>query len=200
MPALLTLAFSIALFAHMPMALAQMRALTLPQNITDLVNQSNLVVQGWVTEVKLQSHPTLRNLMMVSVTVQVEDIFKGAVSRNYTFHQAVVDPRDQQNRLGYRAGEHVVLFLIKPNSNGLSSPAGLEQGRFRVSQGPHSTLVASNGLGNVGLFSRVSSQIAQNSGLNTPTRSLLAKPSPGPLDVQQVKNIVRTIALQAGTQ
>jgi hypothetical protein len=197
--ALLALAFPIALIVCTPLALAQMRALTLPQNIADLVNQSHVVLQGWVTEVKLQSHPTLRNLVMVAVTVQVEDTFKGPVSRSYTFHQAVIDPRDQQNKLGYRAGEHVVLFLIKPNSNGLSSPAGLEQGKFRIAPGPRGALVVSNGLGNVGLFSELPSRIGQDSRLSTPTRSLLAKPSPGPLDLQQLKNIVRTVASQGGT-
>lgn len=197
---LLTLVISIVLLAHAPVALAQMRALTLPQNIADLANQSQIVVRGWITQVTLQPHPTLRNLITVAVTVQVEDTFKGSASHTYTFYQAVIDKKDQQNMLGYRQGEHVVLFLIKPNAYRLSSPAGLEQGKFHIAPGRQGTLVATNGVGNVGLFSRIPGHVAQSSRLDAPTKSLLAKPSPGPIDVQRLKNIVRVITSQGGAQ
>jgi hypothetical protein len=190
---LLSVAFSLLIIA-VPPVLAQTHALTLPQDLSDLVAQSHVVVQGWITQVTLAPDHNLRNLMTVAVTVQVEDTFKGTSSGSYTFRQAVIDRGDQQQKLGYQPGVHVVLFLIKPNSYGLSSPAGMEQGVFRISRGPRGTLVAANSMGNAGLFRGLSSQVQQNSSLTAQARSLLSRPSPGPIDLQQLKTIVRAIS------
>lgn len=172
----------------------QATALTLPQNLSELVGQSQLVVQGWVRQVAVAPHPTLRNLMTLVVTVQVEDTFKGSAPANYTFRQAVIDRRDLESKLDYRPGEHVVLFLIKPSTYGLSSPAGLEQGRFRISTTKQGKLVAINRVGNAGLFRGIPEEVQQDSSLKPSTRSLLSKPNPGPIDLQQLKTIVQKIA------
>ena len=175
-------------------AVAQMQALTVSQNLAELTQESHVVVEGWVTRVTLVPHTSLRNLMTAVVTVQVEDTLKGNVSSGtYTFRQAVIDKRDQESMLGYRTGEHVILFLIRPNVYGLSSPAGLEQGRFRILPGPHGEQVALNGVGNFGLFRGLSAALQQSPGLMPRTRNLLLTPNPGPVDVTQLKSIVRTI-------
>jgi hypothetical protein len=195
-PALVHFALLALMMAAPVSVRGQVTALTLPQNLSELVSQSQLVVQGWVRQVIVASHPTLRNLMTVVVTVQVEDTFKGSAPATYTFRQAVIDRRDLQNKLDYSAGEHVVLFLIKPSTYGLSSPAGLDQGRFRISQNKRGKLVAVNRVGNIGLFRAMPAEIQQDSSLKSATRNLLSKANPGPMDLQQLKTIVRAIASQ----
>jgi hypothetical protein len=132
--------------------------------------------------------------MTVVVTIQVEDMFKGSAPATYAFRQAVIDRRDLQNKLDYRIGEHVVLFLIRPNTYGLSSPAGLDQGRFRILQSPQGNLVAVNRMGNVGLFRALPGDVQQDSSLKPRTKNLLAKANPGPVDLQQLKTIVQVIS------
>jgi hypothetical protein len=192
--ALVFVGFLTLLLASPASVFGQANALTIPQNLSDLVGQSHLVVQGWVHQVTVSPHPTLRNLMTVVVTVQVEDTFKGTASPTYTFRQAVIDRKDLQNKLDYRVGEHVVLFLIRPNAYGLSSPAGLAQGRFRILQSPQGNLVAVNKVGNIGLFRALPAEVQQDPTLKARTRSLLSKANPGPVDLQQLKAVVQVIS------
>jgi len=78
----------------------------------------------------------------------VEDSLRGTPSTVYTFRQAVIDRRDQQQFLGYRAGQHLLLLLVRPSVYGLSSPAGMQQGRFALRTLPNKSLEAVNGFGN----------------------------------------------------
>src|SRR6266852_3403584 len=139
-----------ALLFSLP-AFAQ-RALTLPRSLDHLVDESQTVVQGWVTGVTLQPHEQLTNLMTVVVSLQVEESLKGNAAGTYTFSQAVIDKRDLQQKMGYRVGQHLLLILIKPSDYGLRSPAGLEQGRFRIDSDRQGTALATNGFGNAALF------------------------------------------------
>ena len=173
---------------------AQSSAITLPQNLSELVAQSPIVVQGWITQVALVPHATFKNLVTVAVTIQVESALKGTPAGTYTFRQAVIDIRDQERTMGYQAGQHVLLLLIQPNAYGLSSPAGLDQGRFRIVSGPRGNLVAVNGVGNAGLFRGLPSELQQNSAVTPRMRSLFSKSNPGPLDLSELKTVIRTIA------
>jgi hypothetical protein len=175
-------------------AYAQSNAITLPRNLADLVTESPTVVQGWITRVTLEPHDRLKNLLTVVVTVQLEDSLKGKATGTYTFRQAVIDARDQERRLGYRAGQHVLLLLIRPSEYGLASPAGMEQGRFRIEPGPDGKLTAVNGFGNVGLFRELPVGLQQNPALSVEARRMIAQPSPGPVGLDQLKAVIRTIA------
>jgi len=174
---------------------AQNDALTLPRHLGELVGESEIVVQGRVTSVTLEPHTQLKNLMTVVVTVQVEETLKGQPGTAYTFHQAVIDPRDQRQKLGYQTGQHVLLMLMKPSQYGLTSPAGLQQGRFRIEAGPDGTLQATNGAGNLGLF-RGLSQHVQTKGLQlTPEAQALAvRTEAGPVPLEQLKSLIRILA------
>src|SRR5690242_3022192 len=101
-------------------ARAQSNALTLPRTLDQLVDESHVVIQGWVTRVTVQPHGSLRNLMTLSVTLQLEDSLKGNPPNLFTFTQAVLDRTDLQREMGYRPGQHLFLILIKPNSYGLA--------------------------------------------------------------------------------
>ncbi len=174
---------------------AQSSALTLPRNLAQLVDESQTVVQGWVTDVALQPSPQLRNLMTVVVTLRVEDSLKGDSVKSFTFSQAVIDRRDLRQRMGYRIGQHLLLILISPSAYGLTSPAGLEQGRFRIAAAADGKLLAANGLANSGLFRALDSQLKTRGLRVTPDlQSMIAKPGSGPVSLDQLKTLIRTIA------
>ena len=179
---------------------AQTSAITLPRNLDELVTESSTIVQGTVTRVTLEPHDRLKNLLTVVVTVQVEETLKGGATRTYTLRQAVIDVREQERRFGYRAGQHVLLLLIKPSEYGLSSPAGMEQGRFRIEPGPNGRLTATNGLGNIGLFRNLPVELQQNPSLNVEARRMMTKSAPGPVGLDQLKAVIRAIASRKAAQ
>ena len=78
--------------------------------------------------------------------------------RQFTFRVFVDDSLDEQASLGYRVGQQVLLFMTQPSQIGMSSPAGLEQGRFRIQQDGQGNRVAVNGMSNLGLFRNVRSE------------------------------------------
>jgi hypothetical protein len=174
---------------------AQSEALTLPRNLTQLVDESAVILQGRVTAVSLLPHTQLANLMTVVVTIQVEDTMKGASVPTYTFRQAVIDRRDQQQLLGYRVGQHLLLTLIRRSVYGLSSPAGMQQGRFSISLASGGKLQATNGFGNTGLLQGIDAQLRSSATPVTPqVRAMLAEPKPGPLPLDELKTLMRTLA------
>ena len=180
---------------------AQDTALTLPRNLVQLVDESELIVQGHVTNVSLQRHEQLSNLMTVVVTLQVEDSLKGTPTTVYTFRQAVIDRRDQQQFLGYRPGQHVLLLLIRPSAYGLSSPAGMQQGRFALRTLPDKSLEAVNGFSNGGLFRGMETQLAARGVQMQPeVRAMISQTKPGPAPLKELKSLIRSIAIPKRVQ
>jgi hypothetical protein len=192
--ALALLGFCCSLLALAPPAVAQSNAITIPRNLAELVTESQVVVQGWVTEVTLEPHEQLKNLMTVAVTLRVEEILKGENLKTLTFRQAVIDKRDQQQYMGYRTGQHVLLVLMRPSKYGLTSPAGMEQGRFRIEPGPAGKLLAKNGLSNAGLFRELDSQL-QARGLRVApeVRDMIGKLGARPVPLEHLKSLIRTL-------
>jgi hypothetical protein len=175
-------------------AFSQSHAITIPRNLGQLVDESDSVMQGWVTGVTLERHAQLKNLMTVVVTVQVEESLKGDAVKAYTFSQAVIDKRDQEEKMGYRVGQHVLLILIKPSVYGLSSPAGMEQGWFHIKPGDEGKLLATNGFGNVGLFHALDSHLQAKGARVTPeVQAMIAKPKAGPVSLELLKSLIRTM-------
>ena len=174
-------------------SLAQSRAITLPRNISQLVEESPAVVQGWVTQVKLEPSSHLRNLLTVAVTLQLEETLKGKARGEFTFRQAVIDARDRDRKMGYQPGQHLLLIVIKPNKYGLSSTAGMEQGRFRIQQARDGAVVAVNGVSNAGLFREMPAQLQDSPSLSAATKKILNKPNPGPVALDQLKSVIREL-------
>jgi hypothetical protein len=175
--------------------------LTIPRNLLQLVDESERIVQGRVTNVTLEPHAQLSNLMAVAVTLQVEDNLKGTALSLYTFHQVAIDRRDQQELLGYRPGQHVLLILMRPSVYGLSSPAGLQQGRFSLRTRADGKLEAVNGFSNGGLFREMDSQLAARGVRIQPeVRALLAQQKPGPAPLNELKTLIRSITTSTQPQ
>lgn len=195
------LSFCLAFLLSASPSMAQRNAITLPRNLVDLVNESQLVVQGWVTSATLEPHAQLKNLMTVVVTLQVEETLKGESPKTFTFRQAVIDKRDQEQHLGYRSGQHVLLVLIRPSQFGLTSPAGMEQGRFHIESQGAGKLVATNGFGNAGLFRGVGSQLrAKGIRVAPEVREMITKPEAGPVSLEHLKSLIRTIVPRDNAQ
>jgi hypothetical protein len=135
------------------------------------------------------------------VTLQVEDSLKGTAHSVYTFRQAVIDRRDQQQMLGYRAGQHVLLLLIRPSVYGLSSPAGMQQGRFALRTLPDTSLEAVNGVGNGGLFRGIETQLrARGVEVEPEVRAMISQVKPGPAPLKELKSLIRSVAVSRRAQ
>jgi hypothetical protein len=181
--------------------LGQNTALTLPRNLVQLVDESDLIVQGRVTTVVLERHEQLGNLMTVVVTLEVEDSLKGTATSVHTFRQAAIDRRDQQQLLGYRPGQHLLLLLIRPSVYGLSSPAGLQQGRFSLRTLPDKSLEAVNGVSNGGLFREIEAQLATRGVQMQPeVRAMISQTTPAPAPLKELKSLIRAIAITRQVQ
>jgi hypothetical protein len=141
-------------------ACAQQGAYTLPASLDRLVTQSDQIIRGHVVSAVVEPHPQFPNLRTVVVTIRVDRTLKGAAESTVTFRQFLWDARDIANAGGYGKTEEYLLFLNPVSKYGLTSPVGLEQGRFRVRRDAKGNVSAMNGHGNVGLFTNVSAKLA----------------------------------------
>src|SRR5262249_55213547 len=153
-------------------SLAQQSALTLPRNIVQLSQQAGTIVRGNVTSVRLEPHPQLTNLTTVVVSLRVTETLKGNIGPVLTFRQFLWDIRDRFDAAGYRKGQDLLLLLNPNSSYGLTSPVGMEQGRFQLSRDKQGRVMAVNGHANFGLFSNLS-QAQPSSRISPATRTLI---------------------------
>jgi hypothetical protein len=136
-------------------AQAQRGAYTAHQNLNEIATEAATIVRGTVLSARTEKHPQLQNLSMVVVQLRVSEVWKGSADTTFTFRQFVWDFRDKLDQAGYRKGQEVVLYLRAPSEYGLSSPVGLEQGRFQVNRDRWNQETALNGRGNAGLLQGV---------------------------------------------
>ncbi len=178
-----------------PSALAQHGAITAPRNLAELTDRADLIVHGRVLSAVAEPHPKFANLMTVVVTLAVQDTLKGSSPRIHVFRQFVWDERDRLTSLGYRKGQEVLLLLNRENEHGLTSPVGLEQGRFRIDRGPDGQAVALNGHGNQGLFEGVADR-AKASGvrLSVGGQKIAAGGESGAIPLEELKEMIRGFA------
>jgi len=130
--------------------------------------------------------------MTVVVSLSVSETVKGSPRKSIVFRQYIWDVRDQFDAAQYQKGEELLLFLGPVSENGLTSPVGLEQGRFRVLRDEKGGAVAVNGRGNFGLFDSVERR-AQVRGLQFSPRvaALVRRPRAGPLPLADLEEAVR---------
>ena len=174
---------------------AQRGAITRPQNLNELVDESAVIVRGQVVSARVEPHPQYKALSTVMVTLRVQETMKGQAGETYTFRQYIWDLRDRGDAAGYRKGQQLLLLLIAPNANGLSSPVGLEQGRFRIERDAQGREFAVNGFGNAGLLRDVQKQAAKK---GTPLSQQQARVAEehrsGPLALDELRGIIRQLA------
>ena len=155
----LSSAFLLVLLCSPLPALAQRGAITAHRNLAQLTDGAANIIDGMVLSARVETHPTLSNLQTVLVTMRVARALKGSVSGRFQFRQLIWDIRDRAEFAGYRRGEHLLLFMNQPSAYGLSSPVGLEQGRFRIMRNGAGEMTAINGQMNAALLTGVRERI-----------------------------------------
>lgn len=172
---------------------AQSSARTIPQALDQLTTEADVIVHGYVTSVELQPHPQLRNLMTLVVTMSVVETYKGPARRTISFRQYVWDLNPQWPAAEYGKGQELLLLLRPVSEYGLTSPVGLEQGRFLISTDRKGHVTAVNGRGNVGLFDSVV-QRAQARSLHLSPRILTVarQHRAGPVPLSDLQEAIRS--------
>jgi hypothetical protein len=178
--------------------MAQSGALTIPRNLDQLTARSADIVRGTVISARVEKHPEFNALSTVVVNLRVQETLKGHASGTFTFRQYVWDIRDRKYAGGYQKGQDLLLMMIAPSEYGLSSPAGLEQGRFMISRDSSGREIAVNGHGNLKLFDGISARVAvKGIPLSPRTSSLVQKHIKGPVELRDLTALIRELA-QAG--
>lgn len=175
-------------------AYAQRGALTVSRNLAELVAQADRIVLGRVLVARVERHPQLTNLHTVVVTLRVEETLKGKAQKTLTFRQFIWDIRDRLDAARYLKGQRVLLLLNPVTKLGLTSPAGLEQGRFRLIRDAAGNEYAVNGHNNGGLFRNLTSY-AKEKGipLDSALVSFLETRRTGPIPLADMKNFIRQL-------
>jgi hypothetical protein len=168
--------------------------LTIPRNLDQLTNRSADILRGTVISAQVEKHPELSGLNTVVVKLRVQETLKGQARDTFTFRQYIWDIRDRADAGGYRKGQDLLLLMIAPSRYGLSSPAGLEQGRFLISRDIAGRELALNGHGNLKLFDGVSSQMMAK-GITPSPRSLsmMQKHQKGPVELRDLTALIREL-------
>ena len=174
---------------------AQHGAMTVPQNLDQLTDRAADIVRGTVVSARIEKHPELTNLDTVVVTLRVRETLKGSAQGTFTFRQYIWDIRDRYDAAGYRKGQDFLLLMIAPSPYGLSSPAGMDQGRFRIERDRSGREMAVNGTGNVRLFDGLDAA-ARKPGiaLTQDQASLIAKHREGPVELGELTAMIRAFA------
>ena len=174
---------------------AQRGALTTSRSIDQLTQEAALIVHGHVISAKVEPHPQLHNLITVFVTMKVEETLKGTPSKSVQFRQYIWDIRDQIDAARYGKGEDLLLMLGPVSQYGLTSPVGLQQGRFQITRNNKGETMAVNGSGNLRLF-EATEQRAQVRGVKLSQRvtTMVRQSRPGPVPLADLEDAIRTFA------
>lgn len=182
-------------------AAAQRGALTRPRNLAELVEQSETILRGRVASAVVESHPQYASIHTVVVTLRVEESFKGAPGSTFTFRQFIWDARDRLDAAGYRKGQHLLLLMNRASPLGLASPAGIEQGRFRILRDSAGREVAVNGAANRGLFLNLAPQLDKKGvRLSVEMSRVVAEQPAGPLPLDDLRQLLRELREPRGVK
>lgn len=165
---------------------AQRGALTAPINLANMTREADVIVRGSVMTATVERHPHFPGLSTLLVTLKVHETLKGPATATFTFRQFIWDLRDRLDAAGYRKGQQWLLMLNRANDLGLTSPIGMEQGRFRITRDGGGNLAAINGQANVHLFSGMKSPAATSA-------SKQVAPSTGAVPLEVLTRLVKQL-------
>ncbi len=176
-------------------AFSQRGAVTVPVSLDQMTHRADRIVHGSVISARVEPHPQLTNLSTVVITMQVQDTLKGKAAQTLTFRQYIWDMRDKQDAARYLKGQELLLFLNPVSQYGLTSPIGLEQGRFRITRDRTGKAYAANGRDNAGLFAGTDQRVrAQHLKLSTKAASVIQQKAPGPIPLDDMKQTIQELA------
>jgi hypothetical protein len=177
-------------------AFSQPGAMTVPRNLDQLTDRASDIVRGTVIEARVEKHPELTSLDTVVVTLRLRETLKGEARGSYTFRQYLWDVRSIYDAAGYRKGQDLLLLMIAPSRLGLSSPAGMGQGRFRILRDGAGREVAVNAAGNVRLFEGLGEAGSRDAALTARQAGLVAKHRSGPITAADLTALIRAYAVE----
>lgn len=187
----------VAALAVSASASAQRGAMTVPRNLDQLVDRSAVILRGQVVSAHIEKHPELDALNTVVVTLRVRESLKGDAGKTFTFRQYVWDFRDAADAAGYLKGQEFLLLMLAPSRYGLSSPAGVEQGRFRIRRDAAGRETAVNAHGNARLLDGIAEQLAKEGRLVSPSLARTVEGHrQGPIDVEELTSLIRALSGQ----
>lgn len=121
-------------------AIAPAHALSvLPLQLDEVIDTSTTVLEGTCVENRSERDPAT-DLVVTYTTFEVKDVMKGHAAARHTIKQLGGSLPGEGLRYRvegvptFTVGEDYVVFLAGTSSAGFSSPIGLNQGRFRITQ------------------------------------------------------------------
>jgi hypothetical protein len=171
----------------------QRGAITAPRNLVELTDGADVIVRGVVLSARFEPHPQFQNLKTVVVTMKLRETLKGNAPSLYSFRQFIWDIRDRFDAAGYRKGQEILLMMTPPSEVGLTSPVGLEQGRFRIVRQARGKAQAVNGRGNAGLFTGVRAQLQQRKITLSSAISAAIQQNSGAIGIEELSGLIRQL-------
>lgn len=169
----------------------------LPRNIEQMTQISKRLFHGRCINAEENFNP--QGISYTEYTFEVLSVVKGQMAETITFRQyGLINPVKAGNGLiymgnvagmpVYKPGREYLLFLIGDSKLGLTSPAGLFQGSFKVLQNQNGERIAVNALNNKGLFKNI------DTSNNTLLKSVKSKQEEGgPISLNTLLDVVRTL-------
>ncbi len=175
--------------------LAQRGVLTDHRDLAQLTDSASTIVRGRIILARVEPHPAHPRLSTVVVIMRAEEVLKGAPEPVFTFRQFIFDIRDRRDAAGYRKGDEYLLLMNAPNSEGLTSPVGIEQGRFRIVHGVDGKALAVNGHGNRGLFQTTESK-TRFEAMPKRLAEIATRHQDGPIAFDDLRAMIRQLCLR----
>jgi hypothetical protein len=169
------------------------QALSTPINLTYLVQRADVIVQGQITDVQQESLPDYPNIKTLKVTIQVEAMARGPQGTTYTFREMFSGIRSKEGKKNYQVGQRLLLFLPAPSQNGLSSPIGMEQGRFHIGRDGKGNETIANEIANAGLFRNVAQDVRKEGKSLTASQQRLSATERGPVALNEFSSFVKSL-------
>lgn len=172
-------------------------------NLEQLTGLSEKVFDGRCVDIQQETDARGRNVQ--KVTFDVIEMLKGEPSAQITFRQiGLVDGGSDigggvkiegldRDLPRYQLGEEAVVFLSAPGSSGLTTPVGLEQGKFAVVETDGAKTVV-NGAGNRGLFIGADKSLKMKAMAVTSTDRALIRTNGGALPYDTLVSFVKKLA------
>ncbi len=179
---------------------AQRGALVKQRNLSELAERADRIVHAHVIAARVEPHPRYPGLSTVVVTLHVNDTLKGAATQQLTFRQFIWDWRDKQDAAGYRKGRELLLFLNKPNADGLTSPSGMDQGRLDVFHAADGRGVVQPMSASRTFLAGVEASLATRGKTMPPSMRIAMIDGSQPIDLSEMKSVVRELAGIRSTQ
>jgi len=156
----LILSAIVAIFTVVSSSAAALQVLQL--NLLQLYSLSDRVFLGTCKAVTKTRDNKGRHIYRVTIKVSKNGILKGKKGESVTFNQIRSPSVSDSGSIGinhltsnlpsYEVGKEMIIFLSGVSSIGLSSPIGLDQGKFMVKTNSNNQKVVLNNMGNRGLF------------------------------------------------